>query len=104
MADVVKLVTDLGIIQPALLMNPRMRRAIRMHCAPRVKITIRLLRGSDTLDHAFELGGDSGIRFHTETERCALDRFEHVRIVEGKNCRRLVLETCFPRSTAAHRL
>ncbi len=46
-AEVVELMAELGILEPALPVDPVVHRAVRVHGAPGVEVSIRLLRGLD---------------------------------------------------------
>src|SRR6185369_15865065 len=104
MAQVVKLMAELWIVQPALLMNPRMRRSVGMHRPPGVEIAVRFLRGSDAPDHLLQLRGDGWVWRDAEAKRGALNGFVNVRIVERILRRRLVLKTLLVGRATAHRL
>jgi hypothetical protein len=102
MAEVVKFVAELRVFAPALLIYPAMTRAVRVHGAEGVEITIRLLRGGDAGDDGFQLRLQRGVGFYAEAERGAFDGFVNVRVVEGILRRWLDLEIGFARRATFH--
>ena len=53
---VVKFMAENWILQPAFLVDPVMRRRIRMHGPEGIEIAIRFLCGGDACDNCFEFG------------------------------------------------
>ena len=102
-AEVVEFVAEFGVLEPALLMQPRMARRIRVHGAEREQVAIRLLRGSHALDDLFHALGQRGVRLHAVGKRGTLQHLGHVRVIERVLGGRLVLEILLAGSPAAHR-
>ena len=104
MPQVIQLVAQVRVVQPALLVDPFVRRGIRVHGAERVQIAVRLLRRLHMLNDVLHLLLQLGVRIRLERIRRALQKLVDVRVVERQRGRRTVLERRFARGAAAHGL
>ena len=102
--QVVQLVAQVRIVQPALLVDPLVRRRIRVHRAERVQVAVGLLRRLNMLNDVLHLRLQLRVRVRLERIRRALQELVDVRVVERQRGRRPVLERRFSGGTPLHRL
>ena len=104
MPQVVRFMAQIRVFQPALPVDPVMRRGIRVHGAEGIQITVRLLRRLHVLNDILHLLLQLGVRVRLERVGRALQKLINIRVVERERRERSVLERRFARGAAPHGL
>src|SRR5436190_23690432 len=102
MAEVVKLVAEDWVGEPALAVDPFVSGGIGMHGAEGIEITIGLLGRGDGADIFIEPGLEGWIFLETERKGSAFHGFVHIRIVERIKGGWLVLKVGLAGGAAVH--